>query len=561
MRSPRIMSILLYGLGAALFVWSALMLLSGETFATIDIAANLAGWGALTIGLGALTAAVERLARNIVSRGETAPRPDPAKDVLPVFVPRGADPARFEPGPASAAIDDAEQPRRAKHEGEPDVVAKAAEASSFAGDDPDLGKEDAGLNRKDRRARKLLARRQAASSVEEPLVSEPALGATATSEAAPLSAPERRDRTAGPSRETGDRAADASSERPRPGEMFVRARPIMAVRIDPPMVPPVSEASPVAALGRNDQVPNLRDAEPAPEPRADLDLPIAGEASTDAATTEAAPELASGRDPDQPTGAIEAPAVSKKVADAREPKPVEPEPEPAPAPEHKPAPAPERRPAPSDFGAPADAVRDDPKIPEWLARARARREARAKSEAPAVESGQVETAPIPVFRSDPAVEPVAPPVGSETPPEPGAPSSEALDDLAPPAEADEAVEAKIVSEGEHNGVIYRFFDDGAVEAASPSGVRRFASVDDLRATVRNARGQDDADATLDEGALHVDPEAGLAPRPDLENSPLSKGEAGSDPLDEALAELEREPQAAPELRIDPVDRLSPRETR
>ncbi|GLK68061.1 hypothetical protein GCM10008179_16990 [Hansschlegelia plantiphila] len=90
--------------------------------------------------------------------------------------------------------------------------------------------------------------------------------------------------------------------------------------------------------------------------------------------------------------------------------------------------------------------------PDWLVRARARREARAKSE-PVVEAP---TTPVP-----------------------------------PAAEAEEPSRI-VIREGELNGVTYRFFQDGSVEAQSAHGVRRFPTVEALRATVLGARGKDGA---------------------------------------------------------------------
>lgn len=573
------MSILLYALGGALFVWSALMLLSGETFATIDIAAGLAGWGAFTIGLGALTAAVERLNGTIAGRGpasaavpgKVAPRLDTAPDVLPVFVPRGADPAHFEP---ALVADRQKEPRPDRAPLEPTVVADVATASEIVGDEPDPDKDDAALNKKERRARKLLARRQAAVGAEEPTVAvgeAPVAAAELTSATSPSGGSKRPDRDA--RRGTvGDETADASAERRLAGDMFVRARPLTPGRPEQPSpLQPILAASPAVAPPR-DGSPEFTDDEPTIGTPADRASPGAADGATPGPSPQA--------DPDRSPHLGGASAGAKDVGVAPEPTPVAPEPEPEP-----------RAPR-SGSSEPLVSAREDPKVPEWLARARARREARGRAEVDASGAGAeaMTPAPAPVFRPDPEVAPpapVAPPAVSVDPPsepappptladEPEAsapvedaplfsaaddiPAPAVADELAPPLEADEAVEPKVVSEGEHNGVVYRFFDDGSVEAASRSGVRRFASVDDLRATVRNARGQDDAEAPLDEPAPDEGPEVEPAPvsEPETAPAPEPKRPAELDPLDAALAELEREPSAAPELRIDPDDRPGPR---
>ena len=43
MKIPPVMSIVLYALGAALMAWGGYLMLAGESYAAIDIAANLAG--------------------------------------------------------------------------------------------------------------------------------------------------------------------------------------------------------------------------------------------------------------------------------------------------------------------------------------------------------------------------------------------------------------------------------------------------------------------------------------------------------------------------------------
>jgi hypothetical protein len=156
-------------------------------------------------------------------------------------------------------------------------------------------------------------------------------------------------------------------------------------------------------------------------------------------------------------------------------------------------------------------------VPEWLARARARRQAKADQDVavPAPEPSVVE--------AEPASEPE--PFAAVDGPEPVQPQPEPQDvqqDAQPQSEDG----PRLVREGEHRGVTYRFYDDGSVEAESPHGARRFANVDELRATVIAARGpgyvepEDEADAT-----------AGLAAEP-------GPSRAEVDPLEAALSELE-----------------------
>ncbi|MFD1333467.1 hypothetical protein ACFQ4O_15815, partial [Methylopila musalis] len=61
------MHFVLFGLGAVLLLWSAFLLLTGDMVATVDIAASLAGSGAIAIGLGAVVEAIARAARVVAA--------------------------------------------------------------------------------------------------------------------------------------------------------------------------------------------------------------------------------------------------------------------------------------------------------------------------------------------------------------------------------------------------------------------------------------------------------------------------------------------------------------
>lgn len=136
--------------------------------------------------------------------------------------------------------------------------------------------------------------------------------------------------------------------------------------------------------------------------------------------------------------------------------------EPTAVPESKSDPAP----------APALSTPTEPRVPEWLARARARREARAKAE----------TGRAPAGHATAKDEPTEPPLSAVEM------ESSSIESIEGHAEAVEPAEPEVVREGEHNGVYYRFFADGSIEARSEHGVRRFGSLDELRATVLAARG-------------------------------------------------------------------------
>lgn len=231
-----------------------------------------------------------------------------------------------------------------------------------------------------------------------------------------------------------------------------------------------------------------------------------------------------------PEPVVEEPASEPVVGAVIAPIP-EPEPEtPTPAAESVPeaaAPQPE----------PVAAV--EPKVPEWLARARARREARAKAD----DSAEAPTPPAAAPVEDaPAVAP--PPVDE-------APAEEAPSD--PPAAEEESQESPrtVLREGEHNGVLYRFFEDGSVEAQSEHGMRRFASLEELRATILAVRGRIDDEEQTDVEPRH-EAELMVEEQPEGLHAEDAAPEQAPSASDEAAAP-EPAPSVRPERAAPPED--------
>ncbi|RXF72907.1 hypothetical protein [Hansschlegelia zhihuaiae] len=552
------MSIVLYALGAGLLAWGGLMLLSGEAYAAIDIAAGLAGSGAVAIGLGAVTGAITRLAKRVERGADGTARPEAADsgrrreeardEIVPVFIARGRGPAHFEPAseptvePARPASEVAQargeprptaaplQPTASPEEPEappPEPPTPAAPPSGEA-EDP----EAQSLTRRERRARRLAAKQQAASLERRSGLAAPGGGL-----AAGLQRALHDDRkTPAPSVES-DSAPASSSDKP-----VAKAAPAAAPDAPHPIMPTRASLPPAGTIPE----PPTTDA-PSSEAPSETVPPVVAAPDADPAAREAEPP--SGVDSPLaadtlPTAAIEAPI--EPAAETPEPAAaLEPEAQSAP-----PSPAPEEQPAPPTVvvepkPAQASFPPAEPRVPEWLARARARREARAKAEAEArgdasapPKHEEPQAAPRPMFPgaggASQQAEPELPQSLPPARPEPNEPEAT----VEPPSVR------QVVREGEHNGVLYRFFDDGAVEAVSAHGVRRFASVEELRSTVTAARG---------ETPIVEKPDDTAPPAPGAEPEPKSD----RDPLDEALAELEGRHAAAPELKIDPEDRFGP----
>lgn len=513
------MSVVLYALGAGLVVWGGYMLLAGDSFAALDIAANLAGWGVFAIGLGAIVGALARLARALeassrprrmarpaaggfmatlrpegagpsvrpATSAPAAPRPEPVPAFEPsprVERPSRAEPRaaferapvlapapRFEPvvesparepeiEPAPEPVTAPAEPKGRALEPEPPVAeVDEAPVVEVAPETDDEGPES-GLSKRERRQRRREQKaREEAESFERPEVVAPQLGGG-------------RRMFGGPE---GDRRA-----LDRPG----------------PVAPPIERAArPAAARAAEPEEPVTADPVPAdPIPAAPVDL---------------APPIRS-----EPEQSAPEPQVGK--AEVPEPRS-------------------------SDFKP------SEPKVPDWLARARARREAKAGGDLPApavapviepveepVQSvAEARETEAPVAAEPQIAEPAAdePPAAELTashkdiPDEPAAPEAPVVEPETPEAAAPAG--PSLVREGEHRGVTYRFYDDGSVEAHSPHGVRRFATVDELRATVIAARGP---------GYAEQEPE----PQAE-EPAPAAEPEAETrhdDPLEAALSELE-----------------------
>lgn len=496
--SPRAMSIVLYALGAGLFAWSAYLLAAGDSYAAMDIAASLAGWGAFAIGLGAVVAAIGRLTGAITGRGarpiaselESDFADDATGEIVPVFIARGGEPGHFEPSP-----------------GEQEPVEPLTTTDAPA---PEPDTQESAL-RPPRFEPRIEARRMPV---------EPAARAPEPDAKAPMFEPETR----------------VAEAQPEPA----------AVEPEPAVEPP---AEPIAESEDDPSVP--KQTEPTREERRAMRLKArqarqaeAAEKSRTAVEAAVPPgeEAGNGIEADDDRRQVETVAAE---APAPRPRPIMPRRQDwdfdLRGSLDKQDDGPDESPGQPEAAAPEPAPQ--PKVPEWLARARERRAARIQTGEgePAVIAADAPpvfvAAPEPAVEPEPAAEPdsaIEPEPEAAAEPEIQAAASEEA--VTPEEEEEPTPGPRIVREGEHNGVQYRFYDDGSVEAATAHGVRRFASIDELRETVLAARGTADEDA----GASEPEP----------------KVPAPHDPLDEALAELEG--RSAPEPRIDPDDRQRPR---
>ncbi|GLK79684.1 hypothetical protein [Methylopila turkensis] len=206
---------------------------------------------------------------------------------------------------------------------------------------------------------------------------------------------------------------------------------------------------------------------------------------------------------------------------------------------------------PEPIAAPAP-EKPEPRVPEWLARARARREARAQSE-PEVQPDDDRPA-----GDDDAPEPQV--ADEPVQAEPETATAEAVaetrelepDDASPSEVADDTDPSRqVVREGEHNGVFYRFFADGSIEAQREHGARRFASIEELRATIIAARGRLDEDDAADPAAAETEATV------EAENVPAA--EDAAEPLDPPRAsEPEPQPDAEPEPQPEPEPTPDPK---
>lgn len=557
------MSVVLYALGAGLIGWGGYMLLAGDSFAALDIAANLVGWGVFAVGLGAVAGGLRRLTRAIEAssrparaprgrlpweapaapgRGPQVPRPQrqPSPVAAPVepqirFEPQAGPPLeeRARPAVSLAAVEAelaeplivAPEPRMAAEpavairprapdvtlrprfepasprvevaapepapeepdpeplpepEAEPVVPAPEPEESQPAVAQDADDESEANLSKRERRQRRREARqREEADAFERPEVIAPQLGGGRRFFEGPRDREPRPDFSApGPVSPPLDRAA-----RPFPSLRGRDPEPEAAE----PIVADVDRAEDVAT-------PDLRGAEglQADEPEAAAPGPDASgprsSTSDDVEPEESGPEISEAE-------VIEPEIVEPEVSKIETARPQAPQPQ---------------APSPSE-----------PKVPEWLARARARRQAKADQDV-------VVPAPEPsVVEPEPASEPE--PFAAVDEPGPGQPQPEPQDvqqDAHHDVETQPEDGPRLVREGEHRGVTYRFYDDGSVEAQSPHGARRFANVDELRATVIAARGP---------GYVEPDdePEAAAGPGAEPESS-----RAEVDPLEAALSELE-----------------------
>lgn len=240
------------------------------------------------------------------------------------------------------------------------------------------------------------------------------------------------------------------------------------------------------------------------------------------------------REEEQPPLVAERSEPSAEVVPPAEPEIVAPS---APRPEPAPPPAPIAEPAP-------EPARKEARVPEWLARARARREAKALDDGGAPSAAPDLGAPVaPIAVAAAAVAVVETAEAFEPSPEPHPLAEEFVEQPAAPAAEDAEAAAYdpsevVVREGEHNGVMYRFFEDGSIEAQTEHGARRFASIEDLRTTILAARGRldDELDGTRDADVT--------APVPDDVSEPAEPA-AGEDGQNEPQAEHESQADRQP----------------
>ena len=306
-----------------------------------------------------------------------------------------------------------------------------------------------------------------------------------------------------------------------------KARPAAATPASAAFAPPLVVAPMLGGLAAPQPA---RPEPPAAPVRERDDAPEASEKIEIEAATPPAPAPAPEPELKPVAAAAAEPAPEEPAAEA-ETAPAEPEPK------ETPASAPVETPAQPEPAADAAAGTKRAPPPDWLVRARERREARARGE-----------------RKEPRLDAPPPPEPEE--PAPAPETSAPAEEIAEPDAS--AAGPRLVREGELKGVTYRFFDDGSVEAESPHGRRRFGSVEELRKTVLAARGGVFDPADEPEEIEETDEPVVAQPEDDddrprfrsapEEPPPLSAGPAdrmSEDPLDAAIAELE---QGAPQLR-------------
>lgn len=120
----------------------------------------------------------------------------------------------------------------------------------------------------------------------------------------------------------------------------------------------------------------------------------------------------------------------------------------------------------------------------------------------------------------------------------------------PPAEVPDGggQQSDVVRSGTLNGVLYRFYADGSVEAVTPTGLRRFESMEELREIIVASRGgiAGPAAETEDAAASGAD-----APQRHLPAAPQLPAYARTDTVEETNeAEGPGEEQLTPEKRLE-----------
>lgn len=516
------MSIVLYALGLGLFAWSAMMAFAGDTFAAIDIAASLAGWGAFTIGLGALTGAIGRLTRVLAAR-EANPVVIRTEPAAPEYAPASSVVAAIDAPPASYAPEGAAEPSPSVPDFAPEP--QSATAPDFRAEpsfEPASRRKppqayESRLSFGPRFTRARPAQEPSVDLQPEPVPTpDPLPRPEPTREYDPEPAPEPAPQADASERELASAENDRSEKEPPElsrsdrRAMRIKARQErLAERIEPAIEAPRAVA-PLLGGGL------------AGRRRLNVDLAPdqSGQGATASAETTEPMSAEPSAHPIMPLRVrAEEPRFQEIAATVPEVESAGIEPESEPVVEAE-AEASAETPEPGPASTP-EAVA--PKVPEWLARARARRQSRIEPtpepvpEPTATPEPEIVPAPDATLASEATLEPK---------PEP-ATESFSGEDVAAAFSG-----PQVIREGEHNGVLYRFYEDGSVEAATSHGSRRFASIDELRRTVMAARGPAAILETQPEpevDAPNASPESEAAPaRPDEE----------PDPLDAALAELE-----------------------
>lgn len=227
---------------------------------------------------------------------------------------------------------------------------------------------------------------------------------------------------------------------------------------------------------------------PLPEKKAEAPAPVAPPVVPPAAVVPVAPETSA-------TPPVVAPPASTRFSPLP-PRTPEARPEPKPEPEPSPAPAPVIVPRPV---VPARGSAPEPPKSPFLARA----------------TGLFGTsAPVSVSRPDPAPEAKEP----------------LVDEGEGKIDADEP-ERLLVREGELNGMFYRFYSDGSVEAEGEDGIETFASITELRSVILSRRTEAETEDEAWGAESYAEDEAREADEPYTDHEQDEHSQSADDPVD------------------------------